>query len=243
MGVMLVMSTALAVSSTSFAAKQKASVLSMEMSGCTNSMTCNAELLVGDEITFDGVLTTADGEPIRGAEINIIKYIPKPELVVIASGVTGIEGDFSLSWTTEFTGMEKAPQDVTGKMLQENVAIYADFAGDDQYMASRSSKNTAVIHANAIDTFVNSDKNLYTQGQSAIVFMAFVDRNDEFIDPDSIRVVLNDQEVEIEKKKTGSYTLTIESLPKEHTQLFVIPKKDGYNLENGYLTLIVDGLK
>ena len=243
MGVMLVMSTALAVSGTSFAAKQKASVLSMEMSGCTNSMTCNADFLVGDEITFDGVLTTADGEPIRGAEISIVKLIPKPEIIVIASGVTGIEGDFSLSWTTEFTEIEKAPQDVTKKIFQENVAIFAQFEGDDQYMASRSAKNTAVIHANAIDTFVNSDKNLYTQGQSAIVFMAFVDSNDEFIDPDSIRVVLNDQEVEAEKKKTGSYTLEIESLPKEHTQLFVIPKKDGYNLENGYLTIIVDGLK
>ena len=243
MGVMLVMSTALAVSNTSFAAKQRASVVSMEMNACTNSMTCNAVFLVGDEVTFDGVLTTAEGEPISGAEINIIKAIPKPEMIVIASGVTGIDGDFALSWTAEFTEKEKAPQDVTGKILDENVAIFAQFEGDDQYMASRTPKNTAVIKADAIDTFVNSDKNLYSQGQSAIVFMAFVDSKDEFIDPDSIRVVLNDQEVEIEKKKTGSYTLTIESLPKEHTQLFVIPKKEGYNLENGYLTIIVDGLK
>src|SRR5574341_1432011 len=124
MGVMLVMSTALAVSSTSFAAKQKASVLSMEMSGCTNSMTCNAELLVGDEITFDGVLTTADGEPIRGAEINIVKLIPKPEIVVIASGVTGIEGDFALSWTAEFTEIEvsgprKDPLQIISEQIQE----------------------------------------------------------------------------------------------------------------------------
>ena len=233
MGVMLVMSTVLAVSNTSFAAKQKATVLSMEMSGCTNSMTCGASFLIGDEVSFNGVLTTAEGEPIRGAEINVIKYIPKPELVVIASGVTGIDGDFQLSWAAEFTQMEKAPQDVTGKLLDENVAIYADFAGNDQYMASRSAKNSAVITANGIDTFVNSDKNLYSQGQSAIVFMAFVDSNDQFVDPDTLRVVLNDQEVEVEKKKEGSYTLTIDGLPKEHTQLFVIPKKAGYNLENG----------
>jgi len=243
MGVMLVMSTALAVSNSSFAAKQKATVLSVEMNGCTNSMTCNADFLVGDEITFVGVLTTADGEPISGAEINIIKAIPKPELIVIASGVTGIDGDYELSWVTEFTEKEKAPQDVTGKILDENVALYAQFEGDDQYMASRTSKNTAAIHANELDVFVNSDRNLYTQGQSAIVFIAFIDSNDEFTDPDILRVVLNDQEVEAEKKQTGSYTLTIESLPKEHTQLFVLPKKEGYNLENGYLTIIVDGLK
>ncbi|MFQ5970551.1 MAG: hypothetical protein ACE5J2_08685, partial [Nitrososphaerales archaeon] len=94
MGVMLVMSTALALPSISFAAKQKPTVLSVEMSGCTNSMTCNAKLVVGDEVTFNGVLTTEEGESIAEAEINIIKFIPKPELVVIATGVTGIDGDF-----------------------------------------------------------------------------------------------------------------------------------------------------
>jgi len=243
MGVMLVMSTALALSSTSFAAKQKPTVLSMEMSGCTNTLTCNAIFLVGDEVTFSGVLTTDEGEPISGAEINIIKFIPKPELVVIASGVTGIDGDFQLSWTAELTETEKAPQDVTRKMLSETVAIYADFAGNDQFAASRSAKNTAVVQANQIDTIVNSDKNLYKQGQPAIVFLAFIDSKDKFVDPDSLRVVLNDQEVKVEKKKTGSYTLAIPSLPKEHTQLFVIPKKAGYNIDNGFLTIIVDGLK
>lgn len=243
MGVMLVMSTALALSSTSFAAKQKPTVLSLEMSGCTNSLTCNANLLVGEEVTFNGVLTTGEGEPVPGAEVNIIKFIPKPELVTIASGVTGIDGDFQLSWTARLTETEKAPQDVTRKMLSETVAIYADFAGNDQFAASRSAKNTANIQANEINTFVNSDKNLYRQGEPALVFLAFIDSNDNFVDPDSLRVVLNDQEVQVEKKKTGSYTLTIPSLPKEHIQLFVIPKKEGYNLENGFLTIIVDGLK
>jgi len=243
MGVMLVMSTALALSSTSFAAKQKPTMLSLEMSGCTNAMTCNATILVGDKVTFNGVLTTGEGEPVSGAEINIIKFIPKPELIVIASGVTGIDGDFQLSWTAKFTETEKAPQDVTRKMLSENVAIYADFAGNDQFAASRSAKNTAVVQANQIDTIVNSDKNLYKQGEPAIVFLAFIDSKDKFVDPDSLRVVLNDQEVKVEKKKTGSYTLTIPTLPKEHTQLFVVPKKTGYNIDNGFLTIIVDGLK
>ncbi|MFQ5970576.1 MAG: hypothetical protein ACE5J2_08810, partial [Nitrososphaerales archaeon] len=197
----------------------------------------------GDEVTFNGVLTTEEGESIPEADINIIKFTPKPEQVVIASGVTGIDGDFELSWTAQLTETEKAPQDVTGKMLSETVVIYADFAGNDQFSASRSGKNTAVIQANEINTSVNSDKNLYTQGQSALVFLAFIDNKDNFVDPDSLRVVLNDQEVEVEKKKAGSYTLTIPSLPKEHMQLFVIPKKAGYNLENGFLTLIVDGLK
>jgi hypothetical protein len=243
MGLMLVMSTTLALSNTSFAARQKPTVLSMEMSGCTNSMTCNAILLIGDEVTFSGVLTNDAGDPITGAEINIIKYTPKPELVVIASGVTGIDGDFQLSWTAMLTEIEKAPQDVTKKIPSETVSIYADFAGDDQYTSSRSSKNAAIISANEIDTLVNSDKNLYRQGEPALVFIAFIDSNDNFIDPDSLRVVLNDVEMEVEKKKEGSYTLSIPNLPKEHTQLFVIPRKEGYNIDNGFLTIIVDGLK
>ena len=74
MGIMLVMSSALALSNTSFAAKQKPTVLSLEMSGCTNTMTCNAVIMVGEGVTFSGVLTTVEGEPISGAEINIIAF-------------------------------------------------------------------------------------------------------------------------------------------------------------------------
>jgi hypothetical protein len=239
----MVASAVLVLPSASFGAGKTATVLEMSMSGCTNTMTCNAKFLVGDEVTFEGVLTTADGEPVRDAEINIIKFIPKPAQVVVASGVTGIDGDFSLTWNAAFTEVEKAPQDVTRKILDENTVIYADFGGNDKYAPSRSAKNTAVISANAVNTFVNSDKNTYKQGEPAIVFMAFVDSNDNFVDLDSLRVVLNDQDVKTEKKKEGSYTLTIPTLPKEHTQIFVIPKKAGYNAENGFLTLIVDGLK
>ncbi len=243
MSAIVVASAVLVLPSISFAAARQATVLEMSMSGCTNTMTCNAKLLVGDEVTFEGALTTADGEPVRDAEVNIIKFIPKPAQVVVASGVTGIDGDFKLSWSAAFTETEKPFQDVTRKTLDENAVIYADFPGNDQYSPSRSAKNVAVIHANEVKTFVNSDKNLYRQGEPAIIFMAFVDSNDNFVDLDSLRVVLNDQDVKAEKKKAGSYTLTIPTLPKEHTQLFVIPKKAGYNTENGFLTLIVDGLK
>lgn len=243
-GAMMVTSAAaLAMPGVSLAAKQTATEMSMEMSGCTNSTTCNAKFLVGEEVTFEGALTTADGDPVRDAEVNIIKLIPKPEQVVIATGVTGIDGDFSLTWTAELTGTERAFQDVTRKMLSESVQIYADFAGNDDFAPSRSGMNTAAINANAVNNFINSDKNLYIQGDSALIFIAFVDSNDEFVDPDMLRVVLNDQEVDVEKKKTGSYTLTIPSLPKEHTQIFVIPQKLGYNTDSGFLTLIVDGLK
>ena len=96
---------------------------------------------------------------------------------------------------------------------------------------------------NELKTIINSDKNLYRQGDSSLIYMAFLDNRDEFIDPDSLRVVLNNQEVQVEKKKVGSYVLTIPMLPKEHTQVFVIPVKEGYNIDNGFLTIIVDHLK
>jgi hypothetical protein len=175
--------------------------------------------------------------------VTIYKFVPKPELIPIASGVTGIDGDFELSWIAEFTPIERAPTDVTRKFQTETVTIFAQFDGNDQYASSRSGKNTATIKVNEIKTFVNSDKNLYRQGDEALIFLAFIDSHDEFVDPDSLRVVLNDREVEVEQKQVGSYTLTLPSLPKEHTQLFVLPRKEGYNLNNGFLTIIVDGLK
>lgn len=259
MGLMLVLST-VALSNTSFATKQTSAIepnqgldlsrgkltptsIALEMSGCTNTMTCNAEWFVGDSVEFMGTLTNADGEPIEGAPITVYKLIPKPELVPLASGVTGIDGEFTLTWTAEFTPVEKASTDVTRKFLSETVSVFAQFAGDDTYAPSRSGKSTAVIKVNELKTFVNSDKNLYRQGDSVLVFLAFIDSHDNFVDPDSLRVVLNEKEVQAEKKKTGSYTLSIPALPKEHTQLLVIPKKEGYNINNGFLTIIVDGLK
>lgn len=259
MGLMLVLST-VALSNTSFATKQTSAIepnqgldlsrgrltptsVTFEMSGCTNTLTCNAEWFVGETVEFMGTLTNADGEPIEGAPITVYKLIPKPELVPLASGVTGIDGEFTLTWTAEFTPVEKASTDVTRKFLTETVSVFAQFDGDDTYAHSRSGKSTAVIKVNELKTFVNSDKNLYRQGDSALVFLAFIDSHDNFVDPDSLRVVLNEKEVQAEKKKTGSYTWSIPALPKEHTQLLVIPKKEGYNINNGFLTIIVDGLK
>ena len=259
MGLMLVLST-VALSNTSYAAKQtsaielnqsldltrsklKPTTVTFKISGCTNTKTCNAELFIGDTIEFMGTLTNSTSKPVAGAAITVYKLIPKPELVPLASGVTGIDGGFTLTWIAKFTPAEKASTDVTRKFLTETVSVFAQFDGDKNYAPSRSGMNTAIIKANELMTFVNSDKNLYRQGDSALVFLAFVDSHDNFVDPDSLRVVLNDKVVQAEKKKDGSYTLSIPALPKEHTQLLVIPKKEGYNINNGFLTIIVDGLK
>jgi len=238
-GIVLLLSTTATLST--FAAKQQPVSLSFEMSGCKNDMTCGAEFLVGDMITFSGMLTAEDGTPIPGAEVNIVKLLPKPELVVMASGVTGIDGGYDLSWIAEFTPRETASTETLKKFLDENVVLFAQFGGDANYAGARTGKLTATIKANQVFTSVNSEKRAYGPGESALMFIGFIDSNDKFVDPDSIRVLYDDQELKVEKKKTGSYTVMTPTLTVDHHQVIVIPKKEGYNLENGFLTVQVSG--
>jgi hypothetical protein len=215
--------------------------LSLEMEGCNNDLTCGAEFLVGDTINFSGVLTADDGTPIPNAEIRIVQFLPKPELVTIASGVTGIDGEYNLSWMAQLPPKEEATTDVTEKILKDNVVFFAQFDGDDTYSSARTAKLTAIVQANQIFTSVNAEKRVYGPGESALLFIGFIDTNDEFVDPDSIRVLYDDQELKVEQKKTGSYTVVTPTLTVDHHQLLVIPKKEGYNAENGFLTVQVSG--
>jgi hypothetical protein len=238
-GIVLLLSTTAAFNT--FAAKQQPVSLSFGMNGCKNDMTCGAEFLVGDTVTFSGTLTAEDGTPIAGAAINIVKLLAKPELVVIASGVTGIDGAYDLSWTAEFTPREKVSSDVTKKFLEENIVLFAQFDGDEAYTAARTAKMSATVKADEIFTSVNSEKRVYGPGDSALIFIGFIDSKDQFIDPESIRVLYDDQELEVEQKKTGSYTVITPTLTVDHHQVIVIPKKEGYNIENGFLTVQVSG--
>lgn len=243
LGTMLVLTAALMPTNTSNAQKAMPTKIMVDMNGCTNSVTCSAQLMVGDMVTFTGALVTADGEPISGADVRIVRFLPTPELVTVAEGKTGEDGGFELTWKAELSKMMKGPQDVTKKMLSESPVFYAQFDGDEQYATSRSGKLAANVQANMLKAFVNANRGTYNQGESAIITFAFVDSKDKFVDPDSLRVVLNDEDVKAEKKKAGSYVLNLSSLPKEHTQILVLPKKSGYNTENAYYTIIVDGLK
>ena len=238
-GIVLLLSTTATLNT--FAAKQQPVSISFEMNGCKNDLTCGAEFLVGDMVTFSGTLTTEDGAPIPGANINIVKLLPKPELVVIASGVTGIDGAYDLTWIAQFTPREVVSTDVLKKFLDENVVLFAQFEGDANYAEARTGKLTATIRANQVFTSVNSEKRVYGPGESALVFIGFIDSNDQFVDPDSIRVLYDDQEVQVEKKKTGSYTVMTPTLTVAHHQVIVIPKKEGYNIETGFITVQVSG--
>jgi hypothetical protein len=215
--------------------------LTLEMNGCLNDMTCGAEYFVGETVNFSGSLMTSDGKPLPNQEITIIKFLTKPELVTIAKGITGLDGAYEVSWTAGFTPKDKAITDVTKKFLQETVVFYAMYEGDDTYKSMATNKLTATVKANTVFTTVNAEKRVYGPGESALIFLAFIDGNDEFVDPESIRVLYDDQELKVEQKKVGSFTVVTPSLTVDHHQLLVMPLKEGYNIENGFLTVQVSG--
>ena len=215
--------------------------LAFNLSGCNNEMTCAANYLVGEAVDMSGTLTSSNGRPITNAEITILQLLPKPELVPIASGITGIDGAYSLSWEAVFTPIERALSDINQKYQVETIVLYAQYDGDEAYQKQMSSKLTATVNANKISTTINAEKRVYAPGQGALLFLGFIDKNDEFVDPDSITVMYDGEELLAEKKKTGSYTVMTPNLTMDHHQVIVMPQKDGYNLENGFLTIQVSG--
>lgn len=215
--------------------------LAFNLSGCNNGKTCGADYLVGETVDISGTLTSANGRPITNAEITILQMLPKPELVTIASGITGIDGAYSLSWGAVFTPIERAHTDTNQMYQVETIVLYAQYDGDEAYQKQMSSKLTATVNANEISTTINAEKRVYAPGEGALLFLGFIDKNDEFVDPDTITVMYDGEELEVEKKKTGSYTVMTSNLTLDHHQVIVMPQKHAYNLENGFLTIQVSG--
>lgn len=238
MGLILVLSAGLASNNLpANAAKQKATVITIdEVPG---------KVRPGDTVTLTGTLTTADGEPVNQVPVNIILLTSDPRLVVAASGVTSPDGTYEISWDVELIPTDKALTDVTQKMQTQVVSLFAQFDGDEQFAPSKTGKSTVSIQVNAIKTFVNTDKKVYNKGEVAIIFIGFVDSDDEFVDPDGINANfnLNPVGVDLEKKKTGSYTYTTPPLEEIYNQFSVVPTKEGYNIQTEVVTITVSTLK
>jgi len=195
----------------------------------------------GDKTALTGMVTTADGEPIPDLPVNIYVLTSDPKLIVVASGVTGLEGTFEIIWDVKLIPQEKAFTDVTQKIHTQVMSMFAQFEGDDQYMTSKSKKSTVTIEVNSITTFVNTDKKEYREGETAVVFIGFVDADDMFVDPDSINANFNLDSIadQLEKKKEGSYTFVTPPLQKGHNQITLVPTKEGYNIEAEAVTITV----
>lgn len=196
----------------------------------------------GDKFTFTGMLTTTDGEPLNQVPVNIYILTSDPQLIVVASGVTGIEGTYEIEWDVKLVPMDRPAYDLTESFDSQVVSMFAQFEGDESYAPSKTSKSTVTIEVNSIKTFVNSDKRLYKEGESAKVFVGFVDSDDQFVDPDSMNVNFNVTPVgdQLEKKKVGSYTFTTPPLEKGHNQFSVVPSKAGYNIQTEVITITVE---
>ncbi len=195
----------------------------------------------GDQVTFTGVLTTADGEPVNQEPVNIYVLTSDPRLIVVATGVTGIEGTYEVMWNVQLLSMDKATHDLTTNFDTQVVSLFAQFEGDENFVSSKTGKTTVTIEVNSMKTFVSTDKKLYREGETAIVFIGFVDSDDEFMDPDAINANFNLEPIsdQLEKKKVGSYTYITPPLVETYNQISVVPSKEGVNIQTEVITITV----
>jgi hypothetical protein len=195
----------------------------------------------GKQVTLTGSVMSGDGEPLQDATVNIYLLTSAPKLIVVASGITGIEGTFEIVWDVKLIPQERALTDVTRKVDTQVGSLFAQFEGDDTFAPSKSAKSTVTIEVNSIKTFVSSDKKEYNEGDTATIFIGFVDADDEFVDPDSINANFNLTPIgdQLEQKKAGSYAYVTPPLQRGHNQVTIVPAKEGYNIEAEAVTITV----
>jgi len=215
-----------------------------------------SKIRIGEKVSFTGKLTTSDDTPIEGASIVVYSFTAEPRLAPIASIVTDGNGEYRAEWEADAAIVNKPDNDVTKKIPTQVVSIFAQYDGDDTYAPSKSKKSIVSIQPNSVKAFVNADKKAYGANESALVFIAFLDADNNFIDPDSIKAdfayiettstseSLHDSphtsiSDELEKKKVGSYTYVTLPLKAGHNQVIIIPFKAGYNTEPVILSLTV----
>ncbi|MFQ5920761.1 MAG: hypothetical protein ACE5JV_01940, partial [Nitrososphaerales archaeon] len=197
----------------------------------------------GTTITFNGVLTDGDGVPLPDQEVNIVGLIPTPELVVLTTGMTDVDGMFSADWVVKLSTQTTAFQNVLSQFRSQSLTVFAEFAGDEELAASKSGKIIMSVTVNAVHPLMSSDKTTYNEGETVTIFIAFIDSADNFIDPEGVFATLNNDQIELERKKEGSYTFVISDVPRKHTQLLIVPLQSGYNANTAFLTIIVGGLR
>ncbi|MEM2760027.1 MAG: hypothetical protein QXU32_10695 [Nitrososphaerales archaeon] len=233
LGLMLLASTGLVFQNDALAQRKMPTIVTIDE--------VPSKVRPGDRVTLTGTVMTADEEPLSNIPVNIYLLTSDPQLIVAASGVTGLEGTYEIVWEVKLIPRDRPLDDVTQKIHTQIASLFAQFEGDDRFASSKTSKSTVTIEVNSIKTFVNSDKKVYREGDTAIIFIGFVDSDDEFVDPDSINANFNLSSIvgKLEKKKEGSYTFVTPPLERGHNQVTVVPKKEGYNIEAEAVTITV----
>jgi hypothetical protein len=102
-------------------------------------------------------------------------------------------------------------------------------------------KNTDAIDVGSIKAIINTDKQVYREGERAILFIGFVDTQDKFVNPDSMDISFNilhfDQT--LEKKKLGSYTYMTPPLENSDGKIILVMKKEGHDIQTETVNITV----
>jgi hypothetical protein len=102
-------------------------------------------------------------------------------------------------------------------------------------------KNTDAVDVGSIRAIINTDKQVYREGERAIVFIGFVDVNDKFVNPDSMDVsfkILPFDQM-LEKKKLGSYTYITPPLESNDDHITLILQKEGHDIQTENVNITV----
>lgn len=226
----------------------KATDLTLDpLAECTNDLQCNATFHAGDTVTFTGLLLDRDGKFVRDAKVNIYR-LSGVELQLLTSAVTERDGTFKATWKARFMDL-KSVDETFKQQIREVSTVFAKFEGSDKYAASKSRMLVITVKIPDVLTHVATDKQLYESGNSALIFVNFIQvemngssiKYGGFIDPDNMRVTYDGKPVELSKKKQGSYTFVTPSLTVGHHQLLINSAKGGYNTSVGFITVQVSG--
>ena len=123
---------------------------------CTNSVQCNATLLVGHIVTFTGALTDNQGEFISDAQVNIYRFTAT-SMQLLASTITELDGTFNTSWTTQFLDKNRAGE-TFDQQISEVLILFAKFESDNRYATAQSDKMMVTIKIKDMITVAATDK-------------------------------------------------------------------------------------
>ena len=182
----------------------------------------NDVLHIGEKIVFTGNMMTRKGDMLPNMPVSIYALTPTPEQKLVGSAVTGIDGSYSVTWVVEPYDIKPALQETSKSQGSQTMSIFATFEGNDTFNPSKSGDRNCCgnvpVNVKSWDLIVQmeSDKTLYEQGDTATVFVNFIQGDRfggqidyrDFVAPDVIKATYDGKVVELQKKE-GIYTLDL----------------------------------
>lgn len=182
----------------------------------------------GDEVTFTGTLTLADGAGVANVTVNIIEE-RDARLTVLATAETDGNGAFVTTWMA----------DIADPANDRIMSVFATFDGSSGYGAAKSGKVPLKVAIQDMKVSFTFDKPNYFNGEVATFTLQFSTPGGFPIDPENMRGIYDGVTVSLERKSEGVYFFKTPPLtPPTHT-LQVIAEKHGYKLFNDATTVSV----